>query len=73
MRIQDDALEQQKKCLSKQQEHKNKMRQHIRAEADNVVALYEDFFALQKEVDTYTSKLKKVFVRIQVCSFTCPF
>ncbi|VUZ47501.1 unnamed protein product, partial [Hymenolepis diminuta] len=51
MRIQDDALEQQKKCLSKQQEHENKMRQHIRAEADNVLALYEDFFALQKEVD----------------------
>uniref|UniRef100_A0A0R3SS48 Kinesin motor domain-containing protein n=1 Tax=Hymenolepis diminuta TaxID=6216 RepID=A0A0R3SS48_HYMDI len=49
MRIQDDALEQQKKCLSKQQEHENKMRQHIRAEADNVLALYEDFFALQKE------------------------
>ncbi|KAM3187467.1 hypothetical protein ACTXT7_002256 [Hymenolepis weldensis] len=63
--LRNDALEQQKKCLSTQQEHENKMRQHVLAEAGNVVALYEDFFALQKEVDMYTYKLKKVFVRIQ--------
>lgn len=65
-RMQAEALAQHRRRLAAHQRHEHRMRARVRAESDNVVTLQEGFSSLRHEVEVYTSKLKKLFDRIQV-------
>ncbi|KAL5970278.1 Kinesin-II 95 kDa subunit [Taenia solium] len=64
-RMQAEALAQHRRRLAAHQRHEHRMRARVRAESDNVVTLQEGFSSLRHEVEVYTSKLKKLFNRIQ--------
>ncbi|KAM7532789.1 hypothetical protein Aperf_G00000129441 [Anoplocephala perfoliata] len=64
-RTQDEVLAQHKKRLAAHQRHEHRMRRRVRAEADNVATLQEGFSSLNHEIDVYTSKLKKLYNRVQ--------
>ncbi|KAL5109417.1 Kinesin-like protein KIF3B [Taenia crassiceps] len=64
-RMQAEALAQHRRRLAAHQRHEHRMRARVRAESDNVLTLQEGFSSLRQEVEVYTSKLKKLFDRIQ--------
>ncbi|VDK35214.1 unnamed protein product [Taenia asiatica] len=64
-RMQAEALAQHRRRLAAHQRHEHRMRARVRAESDNVATLQEGFSSLRHEVEVYTSKLKKLFDRIQ--------
>ncbi|VDM17524.1 unnamed protein product [Hydatigera taeniaeformis] len=70
-RMQAEALAKHHRRLVAHQRHEHRMRARVRAESDNVVTLQEGFSSLRHEVEVYTSKLKKLFERIQVISLFC--
>uniref|UniRef100_A0A915EW59 Kinesin-like protein n=1 Tax=Echinococcus canadensis TaxID=519352 RepID=A0A915EW59_9CEST len=64
-RMQEEALMQHRRRLAAHQHHEQQMRARVRAESDNVATLQEGFSSLRYEVEVCTSKLKKLFERIQ--------
>ncbi|EUB63308.1 Kinesin-II subunit [Echinococcus granulosus] len=64
-RMQEEALVQHRRRLAAHQHHEHRMRARVRAESDNVATLQEGFSSLRYEVEVCTSKLKKLFERIQ--------
>lgn len=71
-RMQDEVLAQHQKRLAAHQRHEHRIRRRVRAETDNVATLQEGFSSLNHEIDVYTSKLKKLYDRIQVGSWSWP-